>query len=126
MLEAIRIRKAGYSIRIVFDDFVRRYRPCLKGQTKGLEKPRDAACAIANMLLKAQPKLKGKLQVGFTKMFMKEEVRSGLEQLLNNAVIHQAKMIQSAARGCLARKKYKQLRSAKAKIIRFKTKIILR
>ena len=30
-------------------------------------------------------------------MFMKEEVRSGLEQLLNNAVIHQAKMIQSAA-----------------------------
>ena len=59
-------------------------------------------------------------------MFMKEEVRSGLEQLLNNAVIHQAKMIQSAARGCIARKKYKKLRSAKAKIIRFKTKIILR
>lgn len=32
MLEAIRIRKAGYSIRIVFKDFNRRYRPCLKGE----------------------------------------------------------------------------------------------
>jgi myosin heavy subunit len=32
MLEAIRIRKAGYSIRIIFKDFNRRYRPCLKGE----------------------------------------------------------------------------------------------
>ena len=32
MLEAIRIRKAGYSIRIVFKDFNRRYRPILKGE----------------------------------------------------------------------------------------------
>ena len=30
MLEAIRIRKAGYSIRIVFKDFNRRYRAILK------------------------------------------------------------------------------------------------
>ena len=60
MLEAIRIRKAGYSIRMKLDEFVRRYRPCLKKGTKGLEKPRDAAQAITDMLLKAQPKLAGK------------------------------------------------------------------
>lgn len=30
MLEAIRIRKAGFSIRIIFKDFIRRYRPILK------------------------------------------------------------------------------------------------
>jgi myosin heavy subunit len=34
MLEAIRIRKAGYSIRIEFDQFVKRYKPILKAYSK--------------------------------------------------------------------------------------------
>lgn len=86
MLEAIRIRKAGYSIRIIFKDFIRRYRPCLKGEAGHFEgKPRDAASAILDNLKKAMPKLASKFQVGFTKVFLKEETRSGLEQLLNQA-----------------------------------------
>jgi myosin heavy subunit len=80
MLEAIRIRKAGYSIRIIFKDFIRRYRPCLKGEAGQYDsKPRDAAAAILNSLKIAQPKLADKFQVGFTKVFLKEETRSGLE-----------------------------------------------
>lgn len=31
MLEAIRIRKAGYAIRIECEEFFRRYKVCLKG-----------------------------------------------------------------------------------------------
>ena len=84
MLEAIRIRKAGYSVRIVFKDFIRRYRSCLKGEAASFEgRPRDAAVAILDNLKTAQPKLADKFQVGFTKVFLKEETRSGLEQLLN-------------------------------------------
>lgn len=80
MLEAIRIRKAGYSIRIMFKDFNRRYRPCLKGEAGQYDaRPRDAAVAILNNLKKAQPKFANKFQVGFTKVFLKEETRSGLE-----------------------------------------------
>ena len=60
MLEAIRIRKAGYAIRIHFDEFIRRYRPCLKGKTQGLDKSRDASIAVMELLKKAQPKLKSK------------------------------------------------------------------
>lgn len=87
MLEAIRIRKAGYAIRIHFDEFIRRYRPCLKGNVKAYEKSRDASIAVMDILKKAQPKLKSKFQIGFTKMFLKEETRAGLEQLLNSAVL---------------------------------------
>ena len=58
MLEAIRIRKAGYSIRIVFKDFIRRYRSCLKGEASQYEgRSRDAAVAILENLKRAQPKL---------------------------------------------------------------------
>ena len=80
MLEAIRIRKAGYSIRIVFKDFNRRYRPCLKGEAAQYDsRPREAAEAILHNLALAQPKLATKFQVGYTKVFLKEETRSGLE-----------------------------------------------
>ena len=79
MLEAIRIRKAGYAIRIHFDEFIRRYRPCLKGNANSYEKSREASVAVMNLLVKAQPKLKDKFQIGFTKMFLKEETRAGLE-----------------------------------------------
>ena len=60
MLEAIRIRKAGYSIRIHFDEFIRRYRPCLKASAKQYDKNRDASIAVMDILKKAQPKLKSK------------------------------------------------------------------
>ena len=80
MLEAIRIRKAGYSIRIIFKDFIRRYRPCLKAEASKYDgKPRDASIAILDNLKKALPKLAGLYQIGFTKVFLKEETRSGLE-----------------------------------------------
>ena len=54
MLEAIRIRKAGYSIRIVFKDFNRRYRPCLKAQATSYDnkQPREAAITVLNNLKK--------------------------------------------------------------------------
>ena len=81
MLEAIRIRKAGYSIRIVFKDFIRRYRPCLKGEAAQFNgKPREAAMRIFENLTAAQPKFADKYQVGFTKVFLKDDQELFLEQ----------------------------------------------
>ena len=119
MLEAIRIRKAGYSIRIVFKDFIRRYRPCLKGEAGQYDsKPREGAMAILDRLKAAQPKLASRFQVGFTKVFLKEETRSGLEQLLNSAYKQQVIQIQAAIRGKLCRNKAKRLRRARDTICR--------
>jgi len=82
MLEAIRIRKAGYAIRIHFDQFLRRYRPILKGEAIKLRdsNPRDACHGILKLLNKeTKNQYKDKWQIGFTKVFLKEETRTGLE-----------------------------------------------
>ena len=119
MLEAIRIRKAGYSIRVAFKDFIRRYRPCLKGEAAKYDsKHRDGSVAILDRLKVANPKLASKFQVGFTKVFLKEETRSGLEQLLNAAYQQQVIQIQAAIRGKLSRNKAKRLRRARDTICR--------
>jgi myosin heavy subunit len=48
MLEAIRIRKAGFAIRIECEEFFKRYRACLKGEAaKYKDKiPREGCEAI--------------------------------------------------------------------------------
>ena len=127
MLEAIRIRKAGYSIRIVFKDFIRRYRPCLKGEAAQFNgKPREAAMRIFENLTAAQPKFADKYQVGFTKVFLKEETRSGLEQLLNAACLDQVITIQAAMRGKLTRRYTAKLRKAREIICRRVYKRVMR
>jgi myosin heavy subunit len=76
MLEAIRIRKAGFSIRIEFEQLYKRYKPILKAFTKIKTKDaKEAANVILSTVNKQQPDLKDTWQVGFTKAFMKEETR---------------------------------------------------
>lgn len=127
MLEAIRIRKAGYSIRIFFNEFKRRYRPCLKAQASSYDnRLRDGCEAILKLLLAQKPLMKGKFQIGNTKVFLKEETRSALEQMLNTAVLDQVIIIQAAIRGTHGRIKAKQMREAKQKITTFIYSRILR
>jgi myosin heavy subunit len=53
---------------------------------------------------KRMPRLAHLWQIGFTKVFLKEDTRAGLEELLNEALMHHILIIQAGARGCLARK----------------------
>lgn len=74
--------------------------------------------AILERLKVYNAKLANKFQVGFTKVFLKEETRSGLEQLLNLACQQQVITIQAAIRGRLGRNKAKKLRKARDVICR--------
>ena len=67
-----------------------------------------------------------KFQVGFTKVFLKEETRSGLEQLLNSACQAQIVVIQAAARGRLARNKANKIKKAYNAILKRAVRKIMR
>lgn len=46
MLEAIRIRKAGYAIRVTMDDFAKRYRAILGVKKKNLDETPRKICEM--------------------------------------------------------------------------------
>lgn len=81
MLEAIRIRKAGYAIRIECEEFFKRYQVCLKGDAVLYkDKLANEKCkAILSSVYNKTSKMEGKWQLGFTKVFLKEDARAFLE-----------------------------------------------
>ncbi len=100
MLEAIRIRKAGYAIRVTQIDFAKRYRAILgKGRKINELTPKEVSDQIFKKINTYQqfkktmdPALK-RWQIGITKVFMKEEVRTVLEQSVSLAVLEQVRVI---------------------------------
>jgi len=115
VLEAIKIRKQGYSIRRSHDEFVKRYQPLTPQiDLKFLEKnPGEYKKAVFQMitllsdipdakkLLDSKLKL---LQVGISKVFMKEEVKDCLESKLNR--MKYINRLQSKFRGWRVYRKY--------------------
>eukprot|EP00347_Sterkiella_histriomuscorum_P007684 403347970 len=141
MLEAIRIRKAGYAIRVTQDDFAKRYRAVLgKKKINQLIKSSDNSQnlnkTLCEMIFKEvqqyaqnkkilDPEMK-MWQVGVTKIFMKEDVRTALESAMGLAVLDQAKQIQKLFRGFKARKLFRKMLNADKIIKRHIKKYVIR
>lgn len=121
MLEAIRIRKAGFAIRIDNEEFCRRYKPCLKGAAVQFKDKlaNEVAKGILTTVFDKANKMEGKWQLGFTKVFLKEEARSFLEMQLGESLKQQVVLIQALARGYFARKLARRFRSSYRKIVKF-------
>jgi len=88
MLEAIRIRKAGFAIRIDNAEFCKRYKACLKGEGAHYKDklPNEVCKGILQLVFDKKSKMDEKWQLGFTKVFLKEEARSYLEMKLGEAL----------------------------------------
>ncbi len=123
VLEAIKIRKQGYSIRRTCEEFVKRYHPLtpsidLKYYEANKELFREALLTMLKLLsqnpdirtyLESEKKL---IQIGLTKVFMKEEVKHILESKLSR--IRYVVRIQSTFRGLkIKRSVRKYLKSVK-------------
>lgn len=95
MLEAIRIRKAGYAIRIDCEEFFKRYKVCLKGDAVQFKDrlANDGCNAILKAVFNKASKMDGKYQLGFTKVFLKEDARAFLELNLAESMKEQVKKI---------------------------------
>ncbi len=122
VLEAVKIRKQGYSIRRTMEEFVKRYQPLTPYiDLKLLDQNKNYTEAAQEMLklLAANPDIRPfldpkekLLQMGTTKVFMKDEVKNMLESKLGR--IKYVVKLQSTFRGMKIRKRvWKYLRAVK-------------
>ena len=115
MLESIRIRKAGYSIRVSISEFLYKYW-IIAPKSKGSEFKRCQEL-FANLMklsyLKELFSPQNKMwQLGTTKVFMKEEVRTAIDQAYIKATHAYAVKIQKTVKGFLERRWFVKAKSS--------------
>ncbi|XP_038120961.1 unconventional myosin-IXb isoform X4 [Culex quinquefasciatus] len=105
MLETVRIRRAGYNVRLTYEEFIQLYRILLP---KGLvSSQKDVRDFMSTMDLDKQH-----YQLGLTKIYMRESQKMRLDIRLHTKIIDSIITIQRWFRSILQRKKYCQYRSA--------------
>lgn len=109
MLETVRIRRAGYNVRLTYDEFIHLYRTLLP---KGLISSQKDVRDFMNLLdLNKQD-----YQLGLTKIYMRESSKKPpkdyLDDKLHTQIINSIVKIQRWFRSILQRKKYVALRAA--------------
>uniref|UniRef100_A0A1I8GD03 Myosin VIIa n=1 Tax=Macrostomum lignano TaxID=282301 RepID=A0A1I8GD03_9PLAT len=113
MMETIRIRRAGYPIRHQFADFVDRYRVLVDGipTSKVCRNLREACATICKQVLSGQD-----VQLGKTKVFLKDAHDVFLEQERDRQLTKKIIVIQKRWRGYFYRKRYLAMRRASCRI----------
>jgi myosin IX len=105
MLETVRIRRAGYNVRLTYEEFIQLYRILLP---KGLvSSQKDVRDFMNTMDLNKQH-----YQLGITKIYMRESQKMRLDIKLHTRIIESIISIQRWFRGILQRRKFLNLRTA--------------
>ncbi|KAJ6220970.1 hypothetical protein RDWZM_006782 [Blomia tropicalis] len=105
MLETVRIRQSGYSVRLTFDEFIQHYRILLP---KGLLSSKmDVQQFLLSM--KLQPDM---YQIGKTKVFMRESEKLVLDERLHEEILRRIINLQRWVRTWLCRKRFSEMRNA--------------
>ncbi|XP_037024477.1 unconventional myosin-IXa-like isoform X2 [Bradysia coprophila] len=105
MLETVRIRRAGYNVRLTYEEFIQLYRILLP---KGLvSSQKDVRDFMNTMDLNKQH-----YQLGTSKIYMRESQKIRLDVRLHTKIIDSIIRIQLWFRGILQRRKFTTHRSA--------------
>ncbi|XP_019623933.1 PREDICTED: unconventional myosin-IXa-like isoform X13 [Branchiostoma belcheri] len=111
MLETVRIRQSGYSVRLTFQEFAQQYALLLK---RGIESTKeDIAEFLHSMELDDRH-----YQMGESKVFLRESERLKLQEALHEEVLRRIRVIQVWMRGMLQRKMYLRMKESVIKIQR--------
>ncbi|XP_068919472.1 unconventional myosin-VIIb, partial [Petaurus breviceps papuanus] len=104
MMETVKIRKSGYSIRYTFEDFFQRYKVLLPGAARAelQDQPRQATLRISETWLGKDENWK----MGKTKVFLKDYHDAQLEVQRSQELHKNAVTIQKALRGYKYRKEF--------------------
>uniref|UniRef100_A0A673AH63 Myosin IXAb n=1 Tax=Sphaeramia orbicularis TaxID=375764 RepID=A0A673AH63_9TELE len=109
MLETVRIRQSGYSIKYMFQDFVRHFHVLLPRGTK----PTKSGIREFFRRIHLMP---AGYQVGHTTVFLREAERQRLQSLLHQEVLRRIVTLQRRFRAVLERKHFINMRRAAAVI----------
>uniref|UniRef100_A0AAY4CNV2 Myosin IXA n=1 Tax=Denticeps clupeoides TaxID=299321 RepID=A0AAY4CNV2_9TELE len=105
MLETVRIRQSGYSIKYSFQEFARHFRVLLAEGTRGTQE------SIQSFLCQTNLKTGG-FQVGHSMVFLHEAERQRLQDLLHQEVVRRIVALQRRFRASLQRRRYLRMRQA--------------
>lgn len=105
MLETVRIRQAGFNVRLTYDEFIQLYRILLP---KGLlSSQNDVRHFLATLNLN-----RDNYQLGSSKVFLRESEKYRLEYKLHQQIMASIVTLQRWFRACLERRRFLRIRSA--------------
>ncbi|NXA32754.1 MYO10 protein, partial [Eudromia elegans] len=104
MLETVKVRRAGFPIRRLFQDFLSRYKMLVKGLSA-----LDNSKAVCADLLQTYDSSKKQWQLGKTKVFLKEALEQKLEKDREEELRKAAIVIRAHILGYMARSKYQKV-----------------
>ncbi|XP_056644973.1 unconventional myosin-IXAa-like isoform X2 [Diorhabda sublineata] len=105
MLETVRIRQAGFNVRLTYDEFIQLYRILLP---KGLLSSQiDVRDFLATLNLN-----RDNYQLGSTKVFMRETEKYKLDCKLHQQIMSSIVTLQRWFRACLERRRFLRIRTA--------------
>lgn len=105
MLETVRIRQAGFNVRLTYEEFMQLYRMLLP---KGLL---STQADVRDFLLTLNLN-RDNYQLGSTKVFLRESEKNKLDIVLHQQIITSITTIQKWFRACLERRKFIRLKNA--------------
>lgn len=106
MLETVRIRRAGYNVRLTYEEFIQHYRILLP---KGLLSSQKDVRDFMNHLMDLN---KQHYQLGITKIYMRENQKMRLDIKLHTKIIESIIFIQRWFRSIHQRQKFLHLRQS--------------
>nr|CEL70079.1 TPA: myosin G, putative [Neospora caninum Liverpool] len=112
VMEAIRIRKSGFALRLLHQDFVDRYRLVLGSRAAAGLRALDttsAARQLVTQLIAAKGISQEECLVGQTKVFAKSNVQDFLEHAREEALVEPVILIQAVYRGYRSRQQCRVL-----------------
>ncbi|XP_012281982.1 unconventional myosin-IXb isoform X2 [Orussus abietinus] len=105
MLETVRIRQAGFNVRLTYEEFIQLYRMLLP---KGLL---SSQTDVRDFLLTLNLN-RDNYQLGTTKVFLRESEKIKLDIELHQQIITSITTIQKWFRACLERRKFLRIKNA--------------
>lgn len=105
MLETVRIRQAGFNVRLTYDEFIQLYRILLP---KGLlSSQNDVRHFLATLNLN-----RDNYQLGCSKVFLRESEKDRLDYKLHQQIMASIMTLQRWFRACLERRRFLRIRNA--------------